>query len=169
MQGRLGSCRWRVFVTLFVVALGLAACAKFGDTGPRPDALTLKPVEFSNLPGWRQGHQAGALGALRRSCAKSIKTTRPSGWPPAQGPRDGLPADASKLCAAARALGLLDDTEAGHEQARAFFQTWFQAYRAANHEKTEGLFTGYFEAELKGSRTPGSDYPTALYGGKSVV
>jgi membrane-bound lytic murein transglycosylase A len=159
MQGRPGGFCWRVILMLLVVTTGLAACARSGDTGARPDALALKPLEFIDLPGWRKGHQAGALVALRRSCAKSVKASRPSQWP-----NDVLPADTTKLCAAAQALGPLDDTDAKNDQARAFFQTWFQAYRAANHDKTDGLFTGYFEAELKGSRTPHPDYPTALYG-----
>ena len=46
---------------------------------------------------------------------------------------------------------------------RAFFERWFQVFRASNNDKADGLFTGYFEATLKGSRTPHPDYPTPLY------
>ena len=36
--------------------------------------------------------------------------------------------------------------------ARAFFQEWFRPYKVSGLEGSEGLFTGYFEAELTGSR-----------------
>ncbi|MBT5667164.1 MAG: murein transglycosylase A [Rhodospirillaceae bacterium] len=151
--------------TRWLVVLGaliLSACTPSVDIGARPDALTLSPVAFTDLPGWGDGRQKGALTALRRSCAKTTMATRPQKWP-----NDALPTDSSRMCAAAKVLddvlGEAADNAAAHEQARIFFETWFQAYRAANHEKTEGLFTGYFEAELKGSRSPGPDYLTPLY------
>jgi membrane-bound lytic murein transglycosylase A len=150
-----------MWFTRWLIVLGasvLSACAPFVDVETRTDALTLTPVAFENLPGWRDGRQGGALTALRRSCAKSTNAARPRQWP-----NDELPADTSRMCAAANALDVGLDNAAAQEQARIFFETWFQAYRAANHDKTEGLFTGYFEAELKGSRTPGPNYPTPLY------
>ncbi len=36
--------------------------------------------------------------------------------------------------------------------ARAFFQEWFRPYKVSGLEGSEGLFTGYFEPELTGSR-----------------
>src|SRR3546814_602943 len=47
--------------------------------------------------------------------------------------------------------------------ARAFFEAWFAPYSAAGPDGAEGLFTGYFEAELQGSRTPGGRYTVPIY------
>jgi len=46
--------------------------------------------------------------------------------------------------------------------ARAFLEEWFRPFLAGNHGDAEGLFTGYYEAELRGSRTRKGDYQTPL-------
>jgi membrane-bound lytic murein transglycosylase A len=45
---------------------------------------------------------------------------------------------------------------------RAFFSAAFVPYRVSQ-ETPDGLFTGYFEPELKGSRTRHDAYQTPLY------
>lgn len=49
------------------------------------------------------------------------------------------------------------------EAARRFFETEFVPLLAANNDKPEGLFTGYFEIVLNGSRRAGGKYQTPLY------
>src|SRR6202042_335153 len=59
----------------------------------------------------------------------------------------------SKPCAAAQTA----------TDARGFFQANFVPYRISGASET-GLFTGYYEPELKGSRTRHGVYQTPLYG-----
>lgn len=66
------------------------------------------------------------------------------------------------MCAAA-ARFVVENSPEGDEKARRFFKRWFSVLHASNNEKSQGLFTGYFEASLTGSRTPHPDYPTPLY------
>ena len=48
-------------------------------------------------------------------------------------------------------------------QTRAYIERWFRPFRAANNDQPVGLFTGYYEAELKGARQPGGRYSVPLY------
>ena len=50
-----------------------------------------------------------------------------------------------------------------HQAARLFFEDWFQPYAVLNNGREMGVFTGYFEPELRGSLTPGDGYDIALY------
>ena len=145
-----------------LAALGaLAALALFG-CGPKeeaeapPDALTLSPVAFTDLPGWTSDHVAEALPAFQRSCArlKSVPPDRPVG----PGGVGGRAADWQAVCTRLGTLAPGDDTAA-----RAFFEAEFVAYAAGNNGARRGLFTGYYEIELEGSLTPSPDYPVPLY------
>ncbi len=127
--------------------------------------LRLTPVLFSSLAGWSGDFQGAAVAALRRSC---VRLTKKSG--------KGLMGDRSvpggiggtlgawrAICAAAAGL----DSE-NHAAARAFFETWFRPHLAAagNGEgdgDTDGLFTGYYEAELSGALRPHGAYRVPIY------
>ncbi len=55
------------------------------------------------------------------------------------------------------------DAEDTGTAARAFFETWFDPFLADDNDNAEGLFTGYYEAELHGSRTRREAYQTPIY------
>jgi membrane-bound lytic murein transglycosylase A len=133
----------------------LAACApRPPETPPAPPEpkLTLAPASFGDLPGWGQDAVAEALPALSRSCAKLL----------------ALPADRA-LGAAGRAgdwaapCRALASVPPGTEAARAYLETWFSPWAAADNGAREGLFTGYYEPELRGSTRPGGPYATPLH------
>lgn len=130
--------------------LALAACAR---QEPPPDRLTLTPARFADLPGWTADRVAEAAPALARSCAKVRKLPADRGLGVA-----GTAADWGEPCAALTALPPGDDAAA-----RAFFERWFTPFAAANNDTRRGLFTGYYEVELKGARTPSPAYPAPLY------
>lgn len=143
-------------VSLALIAISLAAC----ETRPPPTtggALALEPVAFAELPGWKQDRLSEALPALRRSCAKLA--TRPGdalAGPLATGLRTG---NWRAACAA------LAEVRDGDEQAaRTYLEFWFKPYRATNGREAEGLFTGYYEPELHGSRARSGRYAIPLYG-----
>jgi membrane-bound lytic murein transglycosylase A len=145
-----------------VASLALASCAP-REAEKRPEALTLTPVAFSALPGWQEDDQSAALPALRKSCAyfaRQADTTRlqpaPTG---SQAPGiGGIVGDWRGVCAAANQVP--DNNPA---TARAFFEREFKPFKAANNSDTRGLFTGYYEAELRGARRPSARYSVPLY------
>jgi membrane-bound lytic murein transglycosylase A len=63
------------------------------------------------------------------------------------------------VCAEAARLPAHDEA-----RARAFFTERFRPYRAANNAEPRGLFTGYYEIELRGSRTRSARYSVPIYG-----
>ncbi len=137
------------------MVLGVAACEEPEDvTGPR-----FVETDFDALPAWEQGAQAGALQALGRSCAVLTRA----------------PADkalGSALMAIERRDWIAPCTElrvmAGQsdEDARAFFEQHFVPFAVVPEDEGDGkggLFTGYFEPELRGARQPDAVFRYPLW------
>lgn len=142
--------------------LALASCAP-REAEKKPDALTLTPVAFSALPGWTEDDQSAALPALRKSCAYFARQSDNTRLQPAPTETQlpgvgGLVGDWRAVCAAAAQLP--DNNRAA---ARAFFEREFKPFKAANNADSRGLFTGYYEAELRGAKQPTSRYNVPLY------
>lgn len=130
-----------------LLLLSLFACT---PRPPPPDHLSLAPARFSDLKDWQQDQQEAALAAFARSCAVLLKAPAATTLGVA-----GTAADWQAPCAA---LPPTPDAAA----AREFFETWFQPWQAGNNGAVEGLFTGYYEPELDGTRQPGGDFTTPL-------
>ena len=96
------------------------------------------------MPGWRQADLAPALAAFQKSCATIAG--KPSGEP-----LNNYAGTAGEWLAAC--------VQAGGD-ARVFFEKNFTPYRLAG----EGLFTGYYEPEIRGSRTRQGAYQIPVYG-----
>jgi membrane-bound lytic murein transglycosylase A len=133
----------------------LAACAAPPAPPPKPpaDKLVLIRAGFAELPGWTEDDPSAALPALLKSCAILLKG--PDGQ--ALGVA-GLVADWRGPCADAAQVPPNDKAAA-----RAVFERDFVPFRTANNDKTEGLFTGYYEAELHGAMTRDDRYHVPLY------
>jgi membrane-bound lytic murein transglycosylase A len=140
---------------------GLTSCA---PRPPAPDKLVLKPVGYADLPGWTADDHAAALPALLATCARFAKQPDDTRLPPTAGEPANAPgiggtlADWRGACAAAAQVPAGDAIAA-----RRFFESQFHPFRAANNRDTGGLFTGYYEAELRGSRERSDIYATPLY------
>lgn len=146
-------------VLLAALLATLAGCAVAPPPPAAPGApagLTLTPVTFDQLPGWRQDRQAAALPAIHRSCARIAQL--PADRPLGAATVGGLAADWRAPCAAAARIPAGNDAAA-----RYFIETWFAPYLAAATTGNPGLFTGYYEAELHGSRTRSTRYPVPIY------
>lgn len=132
--------------------LFLCSCA-----GPTQQAkettLDLKPVRFEDLPLWTQDHQAEALPAFLKSCAVIDKKDGEQSMGLATGVSY---ADWQKAC---HATTQIHDT--GDTAVRAYFETYFTPYKVRS--TSEGLFTGYYEAQLHGSLTRKGPYQTPLW------
>jgi membrane-bound lytic murein transglycosylase A len=133
----------------------LAALAGCGPSPPPPDRLVLRPASFADLAGWSGDAAGAALAAFKKSCARRANFADDA--PVGPNGLAGKVADWRPPCSAAAGADEHDDAAA-----RAFFEAWFQPYRCANNRTTEGLFTGYYEPELKGARERGPGFETPL-------
>ena len=137
-----------------IAVLVLAQACAIDREAPIEDRLVLEPVTFQDLPGWEADDHGAALGALRRSC--EALRTRSDAEPLDIAALGGTVGDWRGICAAAAGLD-------GAAAARGFFESWFTPYEARNGARAEGLFTGYFEPELRGAEVPDALYTVPLY------
>lgn len=138
-------------------ALGLLAVILGRDSGPA--RLTLAPVGFDRLPGWADDRQSAAIPAFLKSCARLSARADAGPFDAAAVSVDyGRNRDWRELCRAAAALPPGDDAAV-----RRFFETGFVPMAVADYGSAEGLFTGYYEIELNGSRQRHGRYQTPIY------
>src|SRR5205807_1765571 len=121
-----------------------------------PRSLTLAAARFEELPGWSNADARSALEAFRRSCSDIQEKAADA--PLGGVGYAGVVRDWDAACRQAAALPSADP-----QTAHAFFESAFVPYRLAD-AGSEGLFTGYYEPELRGSRTRHGPYQTPLYG-----
>jgi membrane-bound lytic murein transglycosylase A len=147
-------------------------CAAPGEHRPETTAggaehrLALTPVKYSDLPGWAEDHASEALAALLDQCRVlgSLPAEQKLGGQGEAQALGGTPVQWRAACEAARGVPAGDDAAA-----RGFFERQFQPYavsdngQSAPSARAEGLFTGYFDPEVAGSRSPGPGYRVALY------
>lgn len=110
---------------------------------------------FDALPGWRDDALAEALAAWRRTCERlsRVPDDRPIG-------PEALAGTAAEWKAACRAL---PPPEADGAAARAYFERTFVPVPVTSAGEDRGLFTGYYEPELRGSRTRRGRFRVPLY------
>jgi membrane-bound lytic murein transglycosylase A len=121
--------------------------------------MDLKPVPFSQLPGWQADQVSQAVAAFAQECSRFALTPPDqslggSGEAARLGGQVGLWTD---VCNAARAVPPADEAAA-----RTFLEDRFQAYAVTANGQPDGLFTGYYEPEVQGSRIRGGVYQTPL-------
>jgi membrane-bound lytic murein transglycosylase A len=142
-----------------VLSLVFVAIAVYVLLPKPPPRLTLAPSGFDRLPGWRDDNVAAAVPALLRSCAALLAKLEGAPLDPKTKSFDfGPVAEWKAPCTAAAALPA-NNTAA----ARQFFETAFTPFLAGNNGSHSGLFTGYFEITLHGSRDRTGPYQTPLY------
>jgi Membrane-bound lytic murein transglycosylase len=115
----------------------------------------LLPVDYSQLPNWAYDNHAQALKAFRRSCGNigGKRAVANSG----NGGAFGTSGDWRRACSAAASAGSSDAA------ARDFFEAYFVPYLVESAGSNDGLFTGYYEALLNGSRRRSDRYSVPLY------
>jgi membrane-bound lytic murein transglycosylase A len=159
MRGRLQRAVLRLQVALAV--LGLAACVQQLPPGATtPGGMILSPTSFESLPGWQQERPAEAIAPFLASCAVLARTPDLAlGGAGEAARRGGSPLQWRAACDAARAVPAGDDAAA-----RRFFETQFQPWAVSAGGDPNGLFTGYYEPEVRGARSPGGAFRTPLLG-----
>jgi Membrane-bound lytic murein transglycosylase len=116
---------------------------------PVAQALHLKPVAFADLEGWATSDPGPALSAFIRSC--SVITAKPDSEAMGYG---GVAGDWRQACT--QALSASD--------ARRFFESEFAPVQILDGGSEEGRFTGYFEPEIKASRSRHGAFTIPVYG-----
>jgi membrane-bound lytic murein transglycosylase A len=173
MQRRVGRAPWALAMPVLGM-LALAGCVQPGQQAAAPGGqappehtLTLVPTPFAQVPGWQDDRLAEALTTFLVNCR--VLGTMPAeqalGGQGEAARRGGAPGLWRPACEAARTVPTGDDAAA-----RAFFEANFEADAvtdtgsAANADHAQGLFTGYFDPEVAGSRSPGGKYKVPLLG-----
>jgi membrane-bound lytic murein transglycosylase A len=105
---------------------------------------TYTSVSYADLPGWNSDNLVESWPALLTSCGKL--STRSPQW--------------EGLCARAQTAD-----HSSNEAVRTFFEREFVAYQLRDDtRKVDGVVTGYFEPDLKGSRQYRAPYIFPVYG-----
>ena len=183
--------RWRRIAALVTLGWALVATvlavgpdriagwlgAPFRPEAPQPtEAASVEiygtRVEVASLPGWAGDEVARALPALLRSCDRLIAQPADRVLKPVE--LGGTAGDWRPFCGALRGLG----DSAGENDVRAVIERELVAVPLSRAEAAEaagrpgegsgwarriGLFTGYFEPLLHGSRRRGERYSVPLY------
>jgi len=138
----------RVFNTAAktLLLLTLSACTT-------PEKLTLEPQGFDNLEGWQSTNHSRALSAFNESCAVMMKRKLSDNL----GPQMGQVRDWKPACETAA------NVPNQPEATRVFFENYFSPLKSISSKRPDGLFTGYYEIELKGSLKPTRQYKYPLY------
>lgn len=118
--------------------------------------MQLVPASFSDLPRWGEDDLQTLAPAFERTCARMLRAApeKPLGTLP----QAGTFADWQPACQAF--VNLKEKTAAN---LKTYFEKNFTPYAVLLDESAEGLFTGYYEAQLNGSRTRNDRYNIPLY------
>lgn len=149
----------RASVVYGASALLIASCSSAPETPAAPMTAKLHyiPVTFTDLPGWNFDDPTAALDAFVRSC-RVWAAQEPAAALGGAGQIYGTVADWRGVCAAAERM-----RGAGAKSIRAFFEAEFAILSVRVNQDEQGLFTGYYEPELKGSRIRGGPFQVALH------
>ncbi|MGB0719976.1 MAG: murein transglycosylase A [Bdellovibrionales bacterium] len=118
--------------------------------------LTLQSATFADLPDWQNDDLKTFIPAFEKSCAKILKADATNTFGPLE--QAGTYAKWQRLC--------YDFNQLDHSSTNAlthFFETNFTPYSVRAGDNPDGLFTGYYEASLRGSKTRHGPYQTPLY------
>jgi membrane-bound lytic murein transglycosylase A len=134
-------------VARVIYALALIMTILVSAAGAR---TVFEPVTYSALEGWQDDDHEAALAAFQRSCAEILDHGRAFARPIKFG---GKRAEWLSVCRNA----------ATAKQARKFFETELTPLRVSDPDRPAGLFTGYFEPQVLGSRSPSKTFPVPIY------
>lgn len=139
---------------LTFISILLAGC-QTQPTGPC--RLDLRPATYNDLPGWKQDETLKALPAIKRSCAAILKK-EPNAPMITQSDREGTASDWHPFC-----YQILDEPPKTESALRQVIQQHLKPYLVTCSGESNGLFTGYDEPQLRGSKRRQGRYQTPLY------
>ena len=123
----------------------------------------LQPLTFSALDGWKTDDQSAAFAAFMNSCGAILQGSKAT--------RKAKPVYAGLYNACEKATALAAGGNVDTAQARKFFEDNFKPVRILPAMHTygfytgaDGFYTGYYEAEVAGSRVKTDEFNVPLYG-----
>ncbi len=143
----------RMRFIFFLLLIFVVSCAEQPKEDVQPP-LVLRAASFSELPGWGGDDLAKAVPAWRLSCARILKRPADAVFGPIE--QAGTYGNWQSVC---RDFLTLQD----QSQLKAFFEQRFNVYQVLAGEEPEGLFTGYYEASLRGSLSRQGPYRYPLH------
>jgi membrane-bound lytic murein transglycosylase A len=117
--------------------------------------MTLTPVAWSDLPGWKESDPRAALPAFARSCEALAK--KPDSAEMGGVGYAGMAGDWRGIC---RNVPQGTVSEA---RARAFLEDQTVPVVISSGRDASGIFTGYYEPQISGSRTRHGAYQVPVY------
>lgn len=139
-------------ILLSLLLCFVTACAAVPESD-QPAKLSLKEASFSDLPGWGTDNFKTFIPAFSKSCERILKGDPAKKLGPLE--QSGTYADWQPLC---RSIANVRP-----ENLRAFFENRVTPYQVLADNDAQGLFTGYYEASLKGTLMQKGSYQTPLY------
>ncbi len=142
-----------IAVLLLSACAGGAAVTTTDDGAP----VSLKQASFADLPGWGNDDMKGFMQAYQSSCARILKKAPGDkfssnvGW--------GTYGDWQGPCRSAAGVDANNTASV-----RSFLEQNFKVMQATAAGNPDGLFTGYYESTLNGSRTQKGAYQYPLLG-----
>ncbi len=138
--------------------LSLSSCLVYKKITIRGKGnVKLEQVDFEELNGWESDDHKKALQAFIHSCNKfsRMAQNRVVGGQIA----DITAGDFRDVCEIAQVVKTMSS-----KQAQNFFENWFKAFLVSDRSSSsKGLFTGYYEADLRGSRVKTEKYRYPIY------
>lgn len=145
-----------IFIILF-----FTGCAKFTSTPPIKSEdkkkINLTAVSFEQVLGWKTDNHHQAFKTFLRSCSKILTSTATGKL--VLGHNFVNRVKLQKICKKA----IRTDVKRTREDTRLFFERWFQLYQVSDGYNKTGLFTGYYEPLLRGSRSKKVKYKVPIY------
>lgn len=141
----------------FMISLMVIAVVGCEKPEEKPAEPVLTKTSFEKLKGWAADDLTAALGTFQKSCARIIH--RPAEQAFGDADWFGAYGDWIPLCHKALRMVNADATES-----RDFFESNFIPYKVDSSvsKKEKGVFTGYYEPSLNGSRTQHDAYQTPI-------
>lgn len=149
--------RFLLFSALSV--LFLSSCEEAAQAPveePKPPELHLIQSSYDELPGWGGDDYTEIVTPLVRSCARILRRSADDRFGPLE--QAGSYGDWQSACR--DFAGVATGTSS---EIKAFIENTFTPYQVLADDNPEGLFTGYYEATLNGSRIKSEIYAHPLY------
>jgi membrane-bound lytic murein transglycosylase A len=138
------------YVFAFSMLLLCSGCALFAPK----DRFGAREITFEELSGWADDDHSEAVRTFIPSCEVFARKPRAA----TSGSDIEIPQDVwQSLCDEAKW------SQDNPLQARLFFEQRFVPFRINNRDKETGLFTGYYEPVLYGSRRKSGDFKYPVY------
>lgn len=144
-------------LSILAAIIALSSCFQSKTVIKGKGDIELTQTDFSKLRNWRQTNQRMALISFLHSCNKFAKMPQNRIIGGQIG--DITAADFRDVCEIGRIVKGLSDKQVSN-----FFQNWFTPFLISDRKgNSRGLFTGYYEAKLNGSKIKTEKYQYPIY------